>query len=180
MICWMPLLWLLLCQSTAVHGVADAQEIIPHLYLGSCAAAHNVSFVKTHRIHTIVTVAPISECATPSVAAPSLTEYQVESARFDLLDDGFFQTALCFPFSPHARAGLHAIRPTLPALTELVWREESAGQNVLLHCKHGVSRSPAVALAYLMMKHHLSLRAAFTLVQEKRPQSVLRPQSAPF
>lgn len=49
--------------------------------------------------------------------------------------------------------------------------EESAkkGQGVFVHCQRGLSRSPTLVMAYLMIKKHLSLREAFELVKRKRP-----------
>ncbi len=40
---------------------------------------------------------------------------------------------------------------------------------VLIHCRAGVSRSPAVAMAYLIRVNKMSYREARNLVQEKRP-----------
>ena len=40
--------------------------------------------------------------------------------------------------------------------------------NVLVHCVAGVSRSPAVVLAYMMRKYNLTLREAWLVVDSKR------------
>lgn len=37
-----------------------------------------------------------------------------------------------------------------------------------MHCQKGYSRSAAVVVAYLMLKHKLNVRAALATVREKR------------
>lgn len=43
-----------------------------------------------------------------------------------------------------------------------------AGHSVLLHCNHGVSRSPAIATAWLMWRHNMAYEAAFNVVKSCR------------
>lgn len=43
------------------------------------------------------------------------------------------------------------------------------GENVLVHCNAGVSRTSAVAIAYLMQYRHMAFEDAYRLVKEKRP-----------
>ena len=44
----------------------------------------------------------------------------------------------------------------------------SAGGNVLVHCSQGVSRSTALAIAYMMWKHGHSYEDTFNVVKQAR------------
>jgi len=48
-------------------------------------------------------------------------------------------------------------------------------QHILLHCSVGKSRSPAVLVAYLMMKCNFSLEQACDLISDKRPIICIHP-----
>lgn len=39
---------------------------------------------------------------------------------------------------------------------EFISKQLDEGKNVLVHCKGGMSRSPAILCSYLMKKYHLS------------------------
>lgn len=45
----------------------------------------------------------------------------------------------------------------------------SCGGSVLVHCVQGISRSPAVAMAYIIGSLGLSMEAAYDFVQQRRP-----------
>jgi serine/threonine protein kinase len=123
----------------------DAQQIVDRLWLGSCEASHNQTFVESESIALIVTVAPAAECSQPLAGI-------VQYVRFDLLDDGS-----------------HALRPFLPLLQREIDAALAANRSVLLHCVQGISRSPAAAMAYLMLSRDWSLRTALGAVRDARP-----------
>eukprot|EP01127_Copromyxa_protea_P016205 TRINITY_DN477_c0_g1_i1.p1 TRINITY_DN477_c0_g1~~TRINITY_DN477_c0_g1_i1.p1 ORF type:complete len:134 (-),score=18.66 TRINITY_DN477_c0_g1_i1:32-433(-) len=43
------------------------------------------------------------------------------------------------------------------------------GSGVLIHCQAGISRSASFVIAYLMKHHSMTLREAYFLVKEKKP-----------
>lgn len=42
-------------------------------------------------------------------------------------------------------------------------------ENVLVHCKGGMSRSPAILCSYLMRKYGLTFDQAYEILKQRRP-----------
>ncbi|KAL5482309.1 hypothetical protein ACEPAI_8903 [Sanghuangporus weigelae] len=59
--------------------------------------------------------------------------------------------------APHLDGAVHFIRERL-----------NRGENVLVHCQQGISRSPAVVCAYIMRERSLSYDAALQIVKSRR------------
>jgi hypothetical protein len=58
---------------------------------------------------------------------------------------------------------------------EFVHKNLESGGRVLIHCRKGISRSPALCVAYLMEKTGLTFDAALDLVKAKRPAVAINP-----
>lgn len=48
-------------------------------------------------------------------------------------------------------------------------KNRQAGNNVLVHCRAGISRSSTIVIAYLIQKDRLSFEDALQLVRSSRP-----------
>ncbi|EGD81038.1 hypothetical protein PTSG_10981 [Salpingoeca rosetta] len=70
------------------------------------------------------------------------------------------------PLDDHAEADISAHFDDCLAF---LCRAKKDSERVLIHCKMGMSRSPALVILWLMHKHNLSLREATELVRERRP-----------
>merc|ERR1712137_87716 len=53
-------------------------------------------------------------------------------------------------------------------VADLIDSAEQAGEAVYVHCQRGLSRSPSLVMAYLMLKKGYDLRGAYEYVKEKR------------
>ncbi|KAJ7698091.1 protein-tyrosine phosphatase-like protein [Mycena rosella] len=114
------------------------------LYLGSLAAACEPDLLRTHHIRHLVQVLEV-----PWAPADSTADYACY--RIDIEDS--------------ARA---ALRPHLAGACDYIRGALRAGDNVLVHCHQGVSRSASIVIAYLIRERGMSYQEAHTLVRRQR------------
>ncbi|KAF9237985.1 protein-tyrosine phosphatase-like protein, partial [Melanogaster broomeanus] len=61
------------------------------------------------------------------------------------------------------------LKPHLEGACQYIARALSGGGNVLVHCQQGISRSPAIVIAYLIHNLGMSYDQAHALVKRRRP-----------
>lgn len=125
-------------------GPTTLNEIEPKLWIGNLTAATDLEVLEKHKINHILTV---DSCPLPKniVMGPGIKTKFIQvtdNPREDLLS--YFEDTFTF-----IKAG----------------QEDGA---VLVHCYFGMSRSPAVVIAYLMKKYCLSYEDSFEIVKSKR------------
>ncbi|KAM9391423.1 uncharacterized protein KZ484_002883 [Pholidichthys leucotaenia] len=59
--------------------------------------------------------------------------------------------------------------PWIPQALHFIDAAMSSGASVLVHCAAGISRSPALAVAYIMYRLEMDLDQAYRFVKERRP-----------
>ncbi|KAL3321151.1 hypothetical protein Ciccas_000184 [Cichlidogyrus casuarinus] len=84
--------------------------------------------------------------------------------KLQFLDEKQYN-CLRLPVSDNAEADL---KPYFGEAIRFIDEARKAGKNVLVHCKAGISRSPAVVMAYLMMRSSLNLKMVYRLVKSRR------------
>ena len=119
--------------------------ILPFLYLGSAQSLHEESLTKLGVTHIL------SLCNTPHYHTTS------KSHKHILLRD----------------ASTQALRPYAEDVCAFVDAAQERGGACLVHCSAGASRSPAMVLAYFMLRRRCALKDAHAHIK------VLRPQVAP-
>lgn len=122
----------------------DPCEVVPRVWLGSQSAAKDLNVLRENHISHIVNTA--SE-------VPCHFMQHFEYHRIALCDDADEDV------STHFDAFLGFMK-ALP--------EDAA---VLIHCQAGISRSVTFLLVFLMAEHSMTLREAFFLIKERRPQA---------
>ncbi|CAG0904213.1 unnamed protein product [Darwinula stevensoni] len=118
-------------------------RILPFLYLGSQQDAMNKELLMSYNINYIVNVSTSGD-------------------QPDFIQDSHF---LRIPVNDNYNDRL---APHLNRAFEFLDKVEEASGNVLVHCLMGISRSPSVAIAYIMMKQGLSWEEAYRIVKSKR------------
>lgn len=125
-----------------------ARQIVDGLWIGSAGDSRNAAFVKRHNIRLIVNCSKTIPCAFQDVAC-----YRVP-VDDDPRDD---DTMLMF----------------FPFVVSVINDARARGDNVLVHCFAGVSRSSTVVAAYLMWKYQLRCKDAVDFIRARKAETFL-------
>ncbi|KAJ7031877.1 protein-tyrosine phosphatase-like protein [Mycena alexandri] len=129
--------------STSTKGSA-APASTGALYLGSMAAVHDTELLRTHHITHLVQVLEV----------PWIPQSDA---------DGF----ACHRIDIEDRSSA-ALQQHLAPACDYIRASLARGDNVLVHCQQGVSRSASIVIAYLIRDRAMSYDAAFDLVKQRR------------
>ncbi|KAG6379460.1 protein-tyrosine phosphatase-like protein [Boletus reticuloceps] len=129
----------------SVNQISSTGMPSGNLFLGSMSATMDHELLKRHHITHVVQVIdgpwiPISE------------------------KDGF----LCLRIDIHDKPSAD-LKPHLEGACQYIATALASGGNVLVHCQQGISRSPAIVIAYLIYNLGLSYDHAHALVKRHRP-----------
>jgi len=127
---------------------AQAQEVVPGVFLGSFKAAMNTEEQQRLGITHIV----------------NATSHQLDAPG---------ARVLCLFLRDCD--GDQDISKDFPRVIKFIDEARAAGSAVLVHCVRGVSRSSALVCAYIMARSDLDAQDALTLVQKARPVAKPRP-----
>ncbi|XP_060734629.1 dual specificity protein phosphatase 3b [Tachysurus vachellii] len=132
----------------------DFNEVCPRILLGNESVATNVKLLKQLKVTHILNVAEGDSYMHVNTGA----EYYVGTG---IIYHGIPANDVeHFDLSVYFKEGADFIAQAL----------ESKGDRgrVYVHCQKGYSRSAAVVIAYLMLRHKLDVRTALATVREKR------------
>jgi tyrosine-protein phosphatase MSG5 len=124
------------------HPLSHITQILPNLFLGSRTNAQNIYEVRYFDIQTIINVA---------LEIPRVCCDEFKYVKYNW-DDIF-----CYD-----------ILSELDSVTDIMHSEISKGNNVLIHCAAGVSRSASAVIGYLMKYEKMDYDEAFTRVKSLR------------
>ncbi|XP_007529367.1 dual specificity protein phosphatase 18 [Erinaceus europaeus] len=130
-------------------SVSGLSRVTHSLYLSGGAAARSQALLAAQGITAVVRVHAAAEAVAPRLGA-------LRCLRVPVAD------------SPSAR-----LCDFFDVVADFIHDEEQRRGRTLLHCGAGVSRSPALCLAYLMRHQGLSLRDAHAWARACRP--IIRP-----
>lgn len=126
----------------------EINQIEQNLFLGSVFATHPDA-LKKHNIKHIISLG----------CKPAAN--QASSIYFDVID-------LDDPITLKQMD-----KDILPSAYKFILEKTKLGENVLVHCMAGRSRSATVVIYYLMKKYAVSYDKASEYVQSKRPEIML-------
>nr|CAH8828572.1 unnamed protein product [Trichobilharzia regenti] len=129
---------------------AQASRILPFLYLGNESDSQNETILRKCGINYILNV---------TLTTPFLDERRFKCHRLPATDS-------------HSQD----LRPYFNTAFQIIEEVRRSGKSVLVHCQAGVSRSPALIIAYLMAYSSMSLLDAYQFVKTRR--SVIAPNFA--
>jgi len=118
-------------------------EILPHIFVGNALDAQNQDRLREYGITHIIN-------STPDL--PCFSEQQYQYLRIAILD------------LPSANIRKH-FDSAIQFIDEALCRK---GNNVLVHCSAGISRSPTLVLAYMIKKYRMTLDEAFSKMRSLR------------
>ena len=124
--------------------LSDCDQITDNIFLGSEDAAMNEEVLKKFNITAICTCGE-------ELATPFIKDEKIKYLKYDIVD--WVEQNIEQYFDSHYE-----------------WMEKmlEEGRNILIHCAHGMSRSPSFTIAYLMRKNNLTYKKAYKYVDEKR------------
>ncbi|CAH8479888.1 unnamed protein product [Heterobilharzia americana] len=129
---------------------AQASQIFPFLYLGNESDSQNEAILSKYGIDSILNV---------TMNTPFLDEERFKCRRLPATDS-------------HSQD----LRPYFNTAFQFIEEVRCSGKCVLVHCQAGVSRSPALIIAYVMAYSSLSLFEAYQFIKSRR--SVIAPNFA--
>eukprot|EP00093_Oithona_nana_P007280 07280.XXX_238338_236262_1 [CDS] Oithona nana genome sequencing. len=136
-----------LCDTKDIEN-HPATQVLPHLYLGNMRDASNVAILGRLNIRYILNV----------TAKP----------RIDSLPAGFQYKHL-----EAADNGFQNLRQFFEEAFAFIDEAKKANTGVLVHCQAGISRSPTIAVAYLMKNYLMAMAEAYKFVKTRR--SIISP-----
>ena len=125
-----------------------ATQVLPHLYLGNMRDASDVSILHRLGVGYVLNVTSKPPCYNME---PGITYKQL------VADDN----------------GLQNLRQFFEEAFEFIDLAKSNSSGVLVHCQAGISRSPTIAVAYLMKYYPMAMADAYKFVKSRR--SIISP-----
>ncbi|CAG9336294.1 unnamed protein product [Blepharisma stoltei] len=122
----------------------DITEVTPNLYLGSIHDAENIKLLREKNINFVV----------------QLLENENECARLPLITYYFIEIK---------DNGSENLLEKLKGALDFIDESHKARGNVLVHCRAGLSRSPSIIIAYMIIKFGYNEYTALKALRRMRP-----------
>lgn len=157
------------------------------LYLGNLAHANNALMLKELGITHVVSMGesallPPRQTSSPSFLSSRLRTHGSLKAAMptnSLWLEERMGNIKVLDLPNVADDGIDSLRPFLDPAITFIAAARSAGGEVLVHCRVGVSRSASIVIAYLMKELELDLASSYLLCRSRRLNILIQP-NLPF
>ncbi|KAM9481582.1 dual specificity protein phosphatase 3b [Clarias gariepinus] len=134
--------------------IKDFNEVYPRILLGNESVATNVNRLQQLRVTHILNVAEGDSLMHVNTCVEYYMDTGIIYHGIPAIDTDYFNLSVYF-------------EECADFIAQALAYKEDTGK-VYVHCQKGYSRSAAVVIAYLMLRHKLGVRAALATVREKR------------
>jgi protein-tyrosine phosphatase len=138
----------------------SAQEIVPKLYLGDLKTAKDMKWLKKNKITHVLTILD------DKGQLDKLQRIYTNNYQRSDNDPYVRHKIICVEDHPRASLDLHFSGCTAFIRTVL---QHKRGR-ILVHCYHGISRSPTIVAAYLIEEYGMNSQDAMCCIYTKRQQ----------
>ena len=146
-----------------------AVPILPWLYLGSKYDAQNAAFLQGHKIKFILNVSRRKDLFHARAMQDREDPFEIYQMKKSSDSFSFLSTNLIeFKFIPMRDSIEENLLDKYEAAFPFIDRANESDENILIHCSHGVSRSVAIVIAYLIREQGFTFERAFSLIKTKR------------
>ncbi|XP_046670062.1 dual specificity protein phosphatase 10-like isoform X3 [Homalodisca vitripennis] len=121
-----------------------ASRVLPFLYLGNARDAADLETLSAHGISRVLNV---------TSQLPGYHEH----------------CGITYRQLPASDSGHQNLKQYFEVAFQFIEEARTSGASVLIHCQAGVSRSPTIAIAYIMQHRQLTMVEAYKLVKAARP-----------
>ncbi|GIY29490.1 dual specificity protein phosphatase 3 [Caerostris darwini] len=136
------------------YPTENSDEVYPGIYIGNEASAADINQLKKKSIGYVLNAAYGRDKTLNMVEPLAAKDYALAGIQFlgiPAVD------CMSYPLDQHFNRAITFIRECL-----------HSGNNVLVHCKQGISRSAALVLAYLVAEVGMTLQEATRAVRNRR------------
>jgi hypothetical protein len=134
-----------------IGSIDNHNLIIPNLYLGNIQSAHDISFLESAKIDSII------NCTKDETFHPY---FEKKKKLRLILDDS------------REKENLDNFKKNIINGIKFIDNEISLNKTVYVHCYWGLMRSATVVAGYLIYKYNLKKDDAILLVKDKRPMAL--------
>ncbi|CAG7827651.1 unnamed protein product [Allacma fusca] len=150
-------------------------QVLPFLYVGNARDAANLELLQRLKIRYVLSVTMVNPCL-PSHPSNANTVPPTKCDHWNGTSENNGCSCSIKDRQPELRTKLipvsdnlcENLAPYFDEACDFIEEARKSGWSILIHCQAGISRSPTIAIAYIMKHTKLSTLEAYAFVQRCR------------